>query len=75
MHWVIALSRLQLTQLVTDDALCAICIKLHYRAADRKIAGVTDHMTWSVLICNRQDPRLHQAPLDTFIVTLALSVP
>ena len=75
MHWMIAFSCLQLTKLIADDALCAFCVKLHQRTDDRKIAGVTDHMKRSVLICNRPYRRLHQAPLYTFKGTLAFSVP
>ena len=29
MHWLIPLSCLQLTRLITDDTLCAVCIVLH----------------------------------------------
>ena len=74
MHWIITLSCFQLTRLVAEDALCAICIKLHERTADRKIAGVKDHVEWSALICNLQNGRLHQALLDTLKRTLIVIV-
>ena len=69
------LTWLQLTRLIADDALSAVCIVLHLRTADCKIAGVTDHIKWSVLACDRQYRRLHQDQLDTFEGTLTVSVP
>ena len=43
--------------------------RLHRTALTRsrlQIAGVTDRMECSVLVCNRQDEQFHLALLDTF---------
>ena len=75
LHWVIAFGWLQMTPLIADDALRAVCVILHQRTADCVIAGVTDHMEWSVLIYNRQDGQLRNALLENFKGTLTVSVP
>ena len=47
MHWIIALSWLQLTRLIANDTFPSVVVKLHQRGADGKVAGVTN--TWNGL--------------------------
>lgn len=46
MHRKIALKRLKLVQLLTDDALCAFRIILNLRTAGYKIAGTRSQIIW-----------------------------
>ena len=73
MDGIVMLNRLQLTRLISNDALGAIAIPLHQRTADCEIAGVANHMKWSVRVRNRQHRRFHQALLDSFKETRTFS--
>ena len=66
MDWVVAFIWLQLKGLIADDTLGTVCVVLHKCIADCKITCISDHMKWSVLVCNRQNWRAYQALLDTF---------
>ena len=43
MHWTVALSWLQLTQLIAAGMLCAVYVILYQRTFDFVIAVVKDH--------------------------------
>ena len=75
MQWVITLSFLQLTRLVTDDALIAVCMLLHLTHRRLRNSSIIDHIEWSVLIFHLRYGRLNQALVDTSKGTLTTSVP
>ena len=68
MHWVVALSWLQLTRLIADDAL--------YRTASvrNRLQNRLRHRPRE-MVCPGLHRLLHQALLDTLKGTLIISVP